>query len=210
MRQLEDYEAFIFDLDGTLIDSGKYHAQAFADAVFNQSGYVLTPEEHLEVFAGHSLSFCPLLNERYGLTLDPAAVLAEKRTRVKEIFKADLFFGALEFLDQWREVVPFGLATNSPLAFVRPALEEVGIYNYFDSITTADDVTQRKPHPEVFEITFKKLRIDPLKTVVFEDQLIGIEAARLAGAQVVVIDNGQSVVFPADVPVRTWKELLAE
>jgi HAD superfamily hydrolase (TIGR01509 family) len=210
MQQLEDYEAFIFDLDGTLIDSGKYHAQAFADAVFHQSGYVLTPAEHLEVFAGHSLSFCPQLNERYGLSLDPSAVLAEKRTRVQEIFKADLFSGALEFLDKWHGVHPFGLATNSPLAFVRPALEEVGIYTYFDSITTADDVTQRKPHPEVFEIAFQKLSVDPSKTIVFEDQLIGIEAAHLAGAQVVVINNGQQVVFPPDIPVRTWKELLVE
>jgi beta-phosphoglucomutase len=208
--KLEDFDAFIFDLDGTLIDSGKYHAQAFADAVLHQSGYELTPAEHLEVFAGHSLSFCPLLNERHGLSLDPAAVLAEKRTRVKEIFKADLFEGALGFLDQWRGRHPFGLATNSPLAFVRPALEDVGIYAYFDSITTADDVNQRKPHPEVFEITFQKLGVDPLKTLVFEDQLIGIEAARLAGAQVVAIDNGQSVVFPPDVPVLTWKELVEE
>lgn len=205
---LSDYEAFVFDLDGTLIDSGKYHAQAFADVVLAQSGYRLTPKEHLEVFAGHSVSFCPVLNERHGLSLDPAAILSAKRTRVKEIFKADLFAGAREFLDKWQGIRPFGLATNSPLAFVQPALREVGIFNYFKCITTSDEVEHRKPDPEIFEITFQKLGADPLKTVVFEDQLIGIEAARASGALVVGVDNGQPVEFPADIAVLSWEDLL--
>lgn len=206
--QLQGYEAFVFDFDGTLIDSGKFHAQAFADAVLEQSGYRLTPAEHFEVFASHSADFCPVLNNRYGLVLDAASVLAAKRERVKEIFRADLFDGAREFLDKWRGLRPFALATNSPRDFVAPALAESGLADYFDCITTADDVANRKPHPEIFEITFQKLGVDPLKSVVFEDQLIGIESARRAGAQVVAIDNGQPVVFPVDVPVSTWKELL--
>ena len=205
---LESFDAFIFDLDGTLIDSGKYHAQAFADVVRKHSGYVLTPEEHYEVFASHSINFCPVLNKRHGLTLNPEAVLAEKRKRVKEIFKADLFPDSLDFIIRWHERKPLGLATNSPLGFVRPALDEVDIFKYFDCITTADDVIHRKPHPEIFERSFQKLGVDPLKTVVFEDQIIGIESALAAGAQVVAIDNGQPVDFPEDIPVLQWKELL--
>lgn len=203
-----DYEALVFDLDGTLIDSGKYHAQAFADVVLEQSGYRLTPAEHFEVFASHSADFCPTLNLRHGLALDTASILSAKRARVKKIFQPELFEGAREFLDRWHGVRPCGLATNSPLGFVVPALEAVGLSNYFDSITTADDVLHRKPHPEIFEIAFKKLGVAPSKTVVFEDQLIGVDAARAAGAQVVAIDNGQPVDFPADLPLLSWKELL--
>lgn len=206
--QLQNYEAFVFDFDGTLVDSGRFHAQAFADAVLEQSGYRLTPAEHFEVFASHSADFCPVLNKRHGLLLDTVAVLAAKRGRVKEIFRADLFDGAREFLDKWRGLRPFALATNSPADFVFPALADSGLDGYFGHITTSDDVVHRKPHPEIFEITFQKLGADPLKSVVFEDQLIGIAAARTAGAQVVAVDNGQPVVFPADVPVATWKELL--
>lgn len=205
---LMDCEAFIFDFDGTLIDSGKYHAQAFADAVLEQSGYRLTAREHQEVFASHSEHFCPILNKRHDLLLDAPSILAAKRTRVNEIFKAELFGGAHEFLDKWHGLRPFGLATNSPLEFVKPALEESGILSYFDCITTSDEVVNRKPNPEIFKITFQKLGVDPLKTVVFEDQLIGIEAARAAGAQVVAVDNGQPVIFPSDIPVLSWKELL--
>ncbi len=207
--KLEDFDAFVLDLDGTLIDSGKYHARAFADAVLEQSGYALTLGEHHEFFATHSTSFSNMLNERYGLSLNSEKVLAQKRRKMREIFVAELFEGAREFLELWFGRKPMALATNSPLSFVRPALEEAGIVKFFDYITTADEVENRKPDPEIFEITFQKLGADPLKTLVFEDQLIGIEAALAAGAQVVGVDNGQPVEFPPDIPVETWKELLS-
>ncbi len=205
---LYDYDAFIFDLDGTIIDSERYHVQAFADAVLAQSGYRLTPDEHLEFFGKHSTWFAIELNERHGLSLVPDEVLAQKRKRVQEIFVARPFSGAREFLDRWKEKKPLALATNSPVDFVQPALEKAGLLKFFNYITTADEVAHRKPNPEMVERTIQKLRVDPLKTLVFEDQLIGIEAARAAGAHVVAVDNGQSVDYPADVAVLNWNELL--
>ena len=206
--KLWDYEAFILDLDGTLIDSGKYHAQAFADAVLEHSGYVLTPAEHHEFFGSHSTWFSRTLNERYDLGLDPETVLESKRVRMREIFMVELFEGAHEFLAFWHDKRPMALASNSPLSFVQPSLEEADMIKYFECIVTSDDVTHRKPDPEIIEYTTQKLRVDPLRTLVFEDQMIGIEAARAAGAQVVAVDNGQPVEFPVDVPVHTWVDLL--
>ncbi len=208
MIKLWEYEAFILDLDGTLIDSGKYHARAFADAVLEHSGYALTPAEHHEFFGSHSTWFSKTLNERYGLGLDPEKVLESKRARMREIFEVELFAGAHDFLAFWRGKRPMALATNSPLSFVQPALEAADMVKFFDCIITANDVTQRKPDPEMVEIAIQKLQVDPLKTLVFEDQLIGVEAARTAGAQVVAVDNGQPVEFSVDVPVYTWIELL--
>jgi HAD superfamily hydrolase (TIGR01509 family) len=206
--KLWDYEAFILDLDGTLIDSGKYHAQAFADAVFEQSGYKLKSAEHHEFFGSHSTWFSRTLNERYALGLDPERVLESKRVRMREIFRVELFDGVHEFLGFWHGKRPMALATNSPRSFVRPSLEEADLTKYFDCIVTSDDVTHRKPDPEMFEFAVQRLCVDPLRTLVFEDQMIGIEAARTAGVQVVAVDNGQPVEFPADVPVHTWVDLL--
>ncbi|MEA2068192.1 MAG: HAD family phosphatase [Verrucomicrobiota bacterium] len=206
--KLKDYEAFVFDLDGTLIDSGKYHARAFADAVLEHSGYTLTPGEHYEFFASHSVPFSRVLNKRHSLLLDPEEVLVQKRRRMEEIFVAEMFDGTREFLELWHGKKPMALATNSPIGFVLPALEEADVMKYFDHITTASDVANRKPDPEIIEVTVQKLRVDPLNTLVFEDQLIGIEAARSAGAKVIAIDNNQPVNYPDDVAVHTWGELL--
>ncbi len=208
MMNLDAFDAFVFDLDGTLIDSEKYHTQAFAEVVFEQSGYALSSGERLEMFTCHSLNFCPILNQRHNLALDPDAILASKRARVREIFKVVLFSGARNFLEKWHGICPFGLAINSSFEFVRHALDESGISPYFKFITTSDDVEQRKPHPEVFDLTFRKLRVSPEKVLIFEDQLIGIQAARSAGAKVMAVDNGQPVKFPADIPVLSWQELL--
>ena len=126
--RLGDYEAFIFDLDGTLIDSEKYHARAFSDAVLEQSGYRLTPDEHREFFASHSSLFAQVLNERHGLKLDPHRVLEYKRRRVMEIFSVELFSDAREFLDRWHGKMRMALATNSPRAFVHPALKSFAVH----------------------------------------------------------------------------------
>jgi len=154
--KLTTFEAFIFDLDGTLIDSEKYHAQSFADAVLELSGHKLKPEEHREFFTTHTTIYTEVLNQRYGLGLDPQEVLLRKRARVKETFRAELFDGAREFMEFWHGRVPFGLASNSPMNFVRPALEEAGIFHLFDCITTASEVNRRKPDPEMVEITVQK------------------------------------------------------
>lgn len=206
--KLWDYEAFIMDLDGTLIDSGKYHAQAFADVVLEQSGHALAVDEYHEFFGKHSSWFTEILNDRYGLSLDPVVVLEKKRERVREIFVAELFPGAMEFLKLWHRKKPIALATNSPLSFVQPALEEAGVFNYFECITTGSDVSSRKPHPEIIEITVQRLKVNPMKTLVFEDQLVGIEAARAAGARVIAVDNHQPVNYPIDIAVHTWADLL--
>jgi HAD superfamily hydrolase (TIGR01509 family) len=208
--RLTDFEALIFDLDGTLIDSGKYHARAFADAVLIQSGYTLTPGEHDEFFASHSIPFAQVLNRRHELSLEPERVLDEKRRRMAEIFVTELFEGVREILERWHGVKPLALATNSPAAFTMPALKQAEIQDLFSCIITSDEVENRKPDPEIFEMTVQKLGVDPLNTLAFEDQLIGIEAARMAGIQVMAIDNGQQVEFPPDVHVSTWKQLLSE
>lgn len=191
-----------------MLDSERYHAQSFAAAVMDLSGYELKPEEHCEFFSMHSTIFADVLNKRHGLRLSPQEVLLRKREHVKATFKAELFEGAREFLERWHGRVPFGLATNSPIHFVQPAMEEAGIFHLFDCVTTASEVKNRKPDPEIVEITLQRLQADPLKTLVFEDQLMGVEAALAAGANVVAVNNGQTLKYPPDIPFLSWKELL--
>lgn len=203
---LDDYKAFVFDLDGTLINSEKYHADGFEHAVEKLSGYRLTPEERREFFEAHTRLFTPVLAERRGLTLDPAEVLKHKRIHVEKNFKTELFAGAPAFIEKWRGRMRMALASNSPRMFVRQALVSAGFIDLFESVVTSDDVAHRKPSPEMYHLTLKNLGLSPDDVMIFEDSPAGVAAAQAAGCAVLMIENGTGRSVEG-VPRYTWKEL---
>ena len=203
---LDEYKAFIFDLDGTLINSEKYHADGFTYAVETLSGYQLTPAERREVFETDANVFTPILSARHGLNLDPEAVLFHKREHVERHFATEFLPGAEAFIEKWRSCMRMALASNSHRLFVKRALVEARLIDVFDSVVTADDVTCRKPDPEMYKLTLKNLGLTPEDVMVFEDSPSGVTAAQAAGCPVVMIDNGAGRLVDG-VPRYTWKEL---
>lgn len=203
---LSSYAAFIFDLDGTLIDSEKYHADGFAQAVEALSGYRLTPGERREFFEAHTSAFTPVLAARHGLTLDPDELLAYKRAHVREHFRTEVFPDAMEFIHAWQSRKRMALASNSPRHFVLAALQEAGLDGCFEAVCTADDVTLRKPDPEMYRLALRRLNLEPGRVLVFEDSPAGVAAAQAAGCTVIMIDNGADRSVPG-VPRSTWKEM---
>jgi HAD superfamily hydrolase (TIGR01509 family) len=203
---LDDYKAFIFDLDGTLINSEKYHADGFAHAVEVLSGYRLTPEERREFFEAHTNLFAPVLAKRHGLKLDPAEVLKHKRIHVEQHFQVEVFNGVDAFIQKWRGRMDMALASNSPRSFVKQALVQARLIDLFKSVVTADDVTHRKPDPEMYNLTLKNIGLQPEDVLIFEDSPAGVSAAQAAGCAVIMIENGTGRMVDG-VPRYTWKEL---
>lgn len=205
-------EALIFDLDGTLVDSEKYHLKAFAQAMRELAGYELTPADEQEFAGATSLWLSARLAERHGLNLDPRQVAARKFERLYEVFRAELFPGAAEFVRACHGRWPLGLASNSPEHFVRRTLAECALTTCFHTVVTVDDVRRRKPDPDMLLLCAERLGSPPTAVLVFEDTLIGVEAALRAGCQVVLMDNGmlpETADTPPGVPVATWERLLA-
>lgn len=199
-------EAFIFDLDGTLIDSERYHADGFAHAVKTLTGHGITDEERREFFESHTSVFTPILAERHGLTLDPADVLKHKRAYVRDNFKTDVFPLAVPFIKKWRGRKRMALASNSPKHFVRQALVEARMIDLFEAVCTADDVAHRKPDPEMYRLILDRLDLSPSDVLVFEDSPAGVAAAQGAGCPVVMVENGAGRSVEG-VEKYTWKEL---
>ena len=203
---LNQFKAFVFDLDGTLIDSEKYHADGFAYAVETLSGYQLTDAERREFFESHTSTFVPMLAERHGLNVDPSEVLEHKRAHVQKFFKADVFPQAIPFIKKWRRRTRLALASNSTKRFVRDALVEGRMIDLFECVCTADDVTHRKPDPEMYTLILERLNLAPEEVLVFEDSPAGVAAAQAAGCPVILVDNGAGRSV-AGVEKVTWKEL---
>jgi beta-phosphoglucomutase len=195
--------AVVFDMDGVLVDSGAHHRDAWR-AMFRDVG-VTPPPEFWRLTIGRPA------DEAVALLLDGLDRAAARRlAEVKRHHYASFarrgtmaVAGVAAFLDVLAaEGVPRGVATSATRADLERVLVELGLRPRFDVVVTADDVRWGKPHPEVYLKAAAGLRVDPSACVVFEDAVVGVQAARAAGMRVI----GVTSAHPGDELVRAGAE----
>ena len=178
-------KAFIFDLDGVIVDTAKYHFLAW-QKLAQQLGIEFTPE-HNEDLKGvsrvRSLDIILNLGNVEASQEDKNKWLVQKNedylSYLVDMDQSELLPGvvaALEFLKQNNQAIALGSASKN----ARPILEKTGILPYFDAIVDGNDVTNAKPDPEVFLNAAKMLGIANEDAIVFEDSVAGIQAANIA------------------------------
>ena len=178
-------KAFIFDLDGVIVDTAKYHFLAWKK-IANQLGINFT-EEHNELLKGvsriRSLDIILELGKKEATQEEKNMWLKQKN---EDYLSQLIDMDDREILPGVFEVLKFLKDNNQPIALgsasknARPILEKTGILSYFDVIVDGNDVTNAKPDPEVFLIAAKLLNVKPENAVVFEDSVAGIQAANIA------------------------------
>ncbi|MFN6962722.1 MAG: HAD family hydrolase [Pyrinomonadaceae bacterium] len=186
--------AFIFDMDGTLVDNMRFHTEAW-QMMLAENGVEMDPEEFLVRTSGKTnREIIP------GIFPDAGEDEVERYGERKETLYRELFLehrrpvrGAVEFLEAARELgIPMAVATAAPTANVEFILDGLDLRKYFAAVTTAADVANGKPDPEFFTVSAAKLGIAPEKCLVFEDALNGFEAARRAGMKAIGITTVNS------------------
>lgn len=177
---------FIFDLDGVIVDTAKYHYLAWKKLA-DQLGFEFTEAQN-ERFKGVSRKRClEILLDIGGITVDQKqfdAWLVEKNEDylqyIDSMDESEVLPDVVRVLDYLKgKNIPMALGSASKNA--RPILEKVKLLTYFDAIVDGNEVTTAKPDPEVFLIAAESLDVVPENCVVFEDAVAGIEAANRAG-----------------------------
>ncbi len=193
---------FIFDLDGVIVDTAKYHYMAWKKLA-DELGISFTEEDN-ENFKGVSRKRClEILLEMGGLSVSPEQFngwLAEKNedylSYITGMDETEILPDVTKVLDYLKDRgIPMALGSASKNA--KPILEKVKLLPYFDVIVDGNAVSKAKPDPEVFLIAAEKLGVGATDCVVFEDALAGIEAANTAHMTSVGIGDG-SVLSAAD------------
>ncbi len=182
--------AFIFDMDGTLVDNARYHTQAWLQMLADL-GQQVTAEELHRWSSGKTNGQILRHVLGPGLSDEQIAELAErKETRYRAAYgpHRKLVAGLDRFLrEATRQGVPMAVATSAGRVNIEFVLDELDILPLFGAIVSGGDVRTGKPDPEVFLLAAQRLGVDPKRCLVFEDSLVGIEAAIRAGMKAVAI-----------------------
>jgi beta-phosphoglucomutase family hydrolase len=182
-----EFAGYIFDLDGTLIDTMPLHYRAW-DAAMRKAGLTVTLDENLFYSLGGvpTRRVAELIAEHYGLAIDPDRVFHDKEGLFGELqADAKLILPTVEFARKAFATHPMAVASGGPRDIVRRSLELSGLAPLFRAVVTADDVVHGKPAPDMFLLAAKLLGVEPSRCLVFEDAEPGIKAAIAAGMQVV-------------------------
>jgi beta-phosphoglucomutase len=177
-------KAFIFDLDGVIVDTAKYHYLAWQKIAAELN--IEFTHEHNELLKGvsrvRSLDIILELGKVTASQEDKDRWLVQKN---EDYLSYLVDMDASEILPGVFEILKFLKENNQPIALgsasknARPILEKTGLLSYFDAVVDGNDVTNAKPDPEVFLMAAKLLNITPENSIVFEDSVAGVQAANI-------------------------------
>ncbi|MEP6653362.1 MAG: HAD-IA family hydrolase [Myxococcales bacterium] len=173
--------AAIFDLDGTLADTMPVHYRVWIDIAARYG--IDFPEDKFYSMGGiPTAKIAAILAAQQGLTFDPVAVAREKEQlvlqRVGEVLPIT---AVVEIARRCRQVGPVAIASGGSRAMVEGTLRQIGLYDWFPVIVTAEDTVRHKPEPDVFLEAARRMGVSANICTVYEDTDLGLEAARRAG-----------------------------
>ncbi len=181
--------AFLFDMNGTMIDDMPYHIRICRDIV-NSMGASLTLDEMKEQCYGKNGEVLERIFPGRFSDEEKDALEIKKENYYQQVYRSEMKL--INGLDNFLSVaatnkIAMGIGTAAIRFNVDFILDGLDIRSYFKAIVTADDVTTSKPDPETFLKGASILGIDPSACIVFEDSPKGVETAANAGMQCVVL-----------------------
>jgi HAD superfamily hydrolase (TIGR01509 family) len=187
--------AAIFDMDGVLIDSGAHHRHAWR-ALLAELGAEPAHPEHWRLTIGRpSEEAMPLLLGRRLSGAEARRLARRKRDLYLERAQAGMepVPGVRQFLESLEGLgIPRAVGTSASRWDAERLLDDLGLLRYFDVVVTADDVLLGKPDPEVWTQAARRLRAAAAACVVFEDALVGVQAAQSAGMRAIGVTTAHT------------------
>jgi len=174
-------KALIFDLDGTLSDSLPVHIATW-NSLGETFGFIF--ENHIlhEMTGMPTIAFAKRLVDENNLAISPEELVKHKQTAfwnsVGLLKPIDL---VVDIVKKYHGRLPMSVGTGASYRSAMIQLDTLGLTKYFDAVVTADDVTKHKPFPDTFLKCAELMGVEPEYCQVFEDGILGMQAARTAG-----------------------------
>ena len=191
----------IFDLDGVLVDSARFHFEAWKRLAVSL-GSDFTEEQNEELKGISRVDSLKKIANWGGIKLSEQ-VFADAMERknnwylelIQDMSPDEALSGCRAFLESAKGT--YGIALGSASRNARSILQQVELLSFFDALVDGNDTTRSKPDPQVFQLAADRLGRKPEECVVFEDAVAGVQAAKAAGMRVIGV-GASDVLQEAD------------
>ena len=189
-------KACIFDLDGVIVDTAKYHFIAW-QRLANELGIELTQEENENLKGVSRMETLEIIltkgNQQNNFTEEEKVALSVKkndwyREFITKMDESEVLPGVVKFLDDLK-ANGYRIALGSASRNAPTILEVTGMTHYFEVIIDGNKTTRSKPDPQVFQMGAEGLGVEPNEAVVFEDSYKGLDAGIAGGFYTVGIGD---------------------
>jgi beta-phosphoglucomutase family hydrolase len=188
-------KALIFDLDGTIANTMPNHFKSWRKAVVPY-GIDFNAMLFMQLTGMPRTATIEKLNEMFGTKMIPDIVGKVKEDHFKTLVNLTEEIGVVtDVIRKYHTILPMSIGTGSTKNGAKKTLEVIGFENYFDIIITADDIINHKPHPETFLKCAELMGVKPQDCVVFEDGILGMNAAQEAGMMIIDVNNYFKIEF---------------
>ncbi len=187
---MEDKFAFLFDLDGTVIDNMQYHLHAWEETVAEAGSDKQGDELFKQLYGKNTEILTRVLGTEKYSPDEIREIAAQKDALYRETYAPFItpIAGFNHFIaSAHKKGLKLAIASGTININVDFALDHLGIRHYFNAIVSGTDVKNSKPDPDTFIKAAECLQVLPTHCIVFEDVPMGVEAARRAGMKAVVI-----------------------
>lgn len=203
-------KAVIFDMDGVVSDTQKYHSQA-ESIILARHGIRLSPRKITAKYAG--IPDREWFRQMFAPTDKSVRIeklIKEKRKAVFELSAGHVksIKGAFALIKKLEEKgFLLAVASSSEMSFIKFVLKELKIKKFFKTVVSTTEVKKGKPAPDIFLRAAKKLGVNPKNCLVIEDGINGMEAAKNAGMKCIGLVKDKNEEYPADILVNSLAEI---
>jgi len=205
-------KAFIFDFDGTLVNTEPIFTQAW-DIIATKYNRTYDQTLKTSIMGYRALQAVEYVLEAWGIDIAAEEVLSEIDPVLLELYEKNV-----EPMPGWEALLNLlehhsiakAIATASQKHWVDTIFTKLNWQGRFSHVITAADVKHSKPHPEPFLLAAQRLKVDPKSCVALEDSSHGLESARQAGMLTIAVNNhyiGTPTLQKADIVIQSLSEI---
>jgi beta-phosphoglucomutase family hydrolase len=183
-----EFDGYIFDCDGTLADTMPLHFRAWTRIV-GELGGSFSEESFYQTGGKPTVQILEMLRDEQGLRVDDVQKVAERKEEyfLELIHEVKPIDAVVKIARRWSGIKPLAVASGGFHRQIELTLDALGIRSLFTAVVCVEDYARGKPFPDPFLEAARRLKVPPEDCVVFEDSMLGVQAAAAAGMECVFV-----------------------